>query len=174
MSRDAWQRYTSEGSWYYEVLEPGYKQNMTDIQAALGIHQLRKLDAFIATRQRYATMYDRALAVIPEVSTPVRRPGRTHTYHLYPIRLDTNRLAIGRDEIIRELSRGNIGTSVHFIPVHVHPFYRDTYGYRRGDFPNAMRIYEELVSLPLYPAMTEEDVACVAGAVRALVEQYRK
>lgn len=174
MSRDAWQRYTSEGSWYYEVLEPGYKQNMTDVQAALGIHQLRRLDGFIALRQRYAALYDDAFADLAEVSVPVRRPGRTHSFHLYPVRFDSDRLTIGRDDIIRELARGNIGTSVHFIPVHIHAYYRDTYGYQRGDLPNAIRIYEELVSLPLYPAMSEDDVIGVADAVRDIVEQHRK
>ena len=173
MSRDAWQRYTSEGSWYYEVLEPGYKQNMSDVQAALGIHQLRRLDGFIERRQRYAAIYDRAFADLPEVSVPVRRPRRTHTFHLYPVRFSHERLRISRDDIIRELARGNIGTSVHFIPVHLHPYYRDTFGYSRRDLPNAVRIYDELVSLPLYPAMSEDDVAGVAEAVRAIVEQHR-
>ena len=173
MSRDAWQRYTSEGSWYYEVLEPGYKQNMTDVQAALGIHQLRRLDGFIAARQRYAAQYDRAFADLPEVSVPVRRTGRTHTYHLYPVRFSLERLRIGRDDIIRELARGNIGTSVHFIPVHIHPYYRDTYRYQRADLPNAVKIYDELVSLPLYPAMSDDDVTSVAAAVRAIVEEHR-
>lgn len=172
MSRDAWQRYTSEGSWYYEVLEPGYKQNMTDVQAALGIHQLRRLEGFIASRQRYAAEYDRAFADVPEVSVPVRRQGRTHTFHLYPVRF-SRALRIERDNIIRELARANIGTSVHFIPVHMHPYYRDTYGHQPDDFPNAARIYAELVSLPLYPAMTDQDVASVVTAVRAIVEQHR-
>ena len=173
MSRDAWQRYTSEGSWYYEVLEPGYKQNMSDVQAALGIHQLRRLDGFIARRQHYAAQYDRAFSDLPEVSVPVRQPRRTHSFHLYPVRFSQDRLRIGRDDIIRELARGNIGTSVHFIPVHLHPYYRDTFGYKRNDLPNAVRIYDELVSLPLYPAMSEDDVAGVAEAVRAIVEQHR-
>lgn len=174
MSRDAWQRYTSEGSWYYEVLEPGYKENMTDVQAALGIHQLRKLDGFIAVRQRYAAEYDRAFSGLPEVTLPVRRPGRTHTFHLYPVRFSRERLRIDREEIIKDLARHNIGASVHFIPVHIHPFYRDTYGYAPGDLPAAMNIYEELVSLPLYPAMTDADVTSVVDAVRGIVEQYRK
>ena len=173
MSRDAWQRYTSEGSWYYEVLEPGYKQNMSDVQAALGIHQLRRLDGFIERRQHYAAQYDRAFSDLPEVSVPVRRPRRTHSFHLYPVRFSQDRLRIGRDDIIRELARGNIGTSVHFIPVHLHPYYRDTFGYKRNDLPNAVRIYDQLVSLPLYPAMSEDDVAGVAEAVRAIVEQHR-
>jgi dTDP-4-amino-4,6-dideoxygalactose transaminase len=174
MSRDAWQRYTSAGSWYYEVLEPGYKQNMTDVQAAIGIHQLRRIDEFTASRQRYAKLYDAALEDLPEVRRPARHADRNHTYHLYPVWFDQQRLSIGRDEIIGELTRCNIGTSVHFIPVHLHPYYRDTYGYAAGDFPNAMRIYSGLVSLPLYPAMTEEDVATVHRAVRAVVHEYRR
>jgi dTDP-4-amino-4,6-dideoxygalactose transaminase len=173
MSRDAWQRYTSAGSWYYEVLEPGYKQNMTDIQAAIGIHQLRRLDEFTAVRQRYAALYDAAFADIPEVRRPVRRPDSTHTFHLYPVRFDRERLRIGRDEIIRELATCNIGTSVHFIPVHVHPYYRERFGYTNADFPNASRIFADLISLPLYPAMTDDDVRSVHHAVRAIVEASR-
>lgn len=174
MSRDAWQRYTSSGSWYYEVIEPGYKQNMTDVQAALGIHQLRRIDEFTAVRQRYAAMYDAALGDLPELRLSVRHSDRNHTFHLYPVWFDLEKLTIGRDEIIKELARCNIGTSVHFIPVHVHPYYRDTFGYAAEDFPNAWRMYSGLVSLPLYPAMTEEDVESVARAVRALVHEYRR
>ena len=174
MSRDAWQRYTSAGSWYYEVVEPGYKQNMTDIQAALGIHQLRRLEELTRTRQRYADLYDEAFADLPEVRVPVRLPDRRHTFHLYPVRFALDRLRIDRDAIIQALTRCNIGTSVHFIPVHLHPYYRDTYGYTRGDVPTAERIYDEMVSLPLYPAMSEEDVESVHRAVRAVVEQARR
>ena len=174
MSRDAWQRYTSAGSWYYEVLEPGYKQNMTDVQAAIGIHQLQRLGEFTETRQRYARLYDEALADIPEITLPHRHADRSHTFHLYPVQFDTSGLTIDRNGIIDELTRCNIGTSVHFIPLHVHPYYRDTFGYEPAAFPVASRIYEGLVSLPLYPAMTEEDVASVHRAVRAIVEQRRR
>jgi dTDP-4-amino-4,6-dideoxygalactose transaminase len=173
MSRDAWQRYASPRSWYYEVLEPGYKQNMTDIQAALGIHQLRRLDEFTRVRQRYAAMYDKAFADLPEMRLPVRHPHRNHTFHLYPVRFASGRLRISRDEVIEELTRCNIGTSVHFIPVHVHPYYRDTFGYAQDDLPNAYRHFSELVSLPLYPAMGEQDVTSVSRAVHAIVDQYR-
>jgi dTDP-4-amino-4,6-dideoxygalactose transaminase len=174
MSRDAWQRYTSAGSWYYEVIEPGYKQNMTDVQASVGIHQLRRIDEFTAVRQKYARMFDEAFADISEMRLPVRHPDRKHTCHLYPVWFDTSRLTVGRDEIIQELSRCNIGTSVHFIPIHMHPYYRDRYGYVSADFPSAARLYAGLVSLPLYPAMTEEDVASVQRAVRAVVQEYRR
>jgi len=169
MSRDAWKRYTSAGSWFYEVVVPGYKDNMTDIQAALGIHQLRKLDGFIAARQRLARRYDEGFAGIAEVATPVLCPHRNHIYHLYVLRLRSGRLAIDRGRFIEELKTRNIGASVHFIPVHMHPYYRDTFGYRRGAFPVAERMYEEIVSLPLFPRMSEQDADDVIVAVREIV-----
>ncbi|HXG70621.1 MAG TPA: DegT/DnrJ/EryC1/StrS aminotransferase family protein [Gemmatimonadaceae bacterium] len=173
MSRDAWQRYTGAGSWYYEVIEPGYKQNMTDIQASLGIHQLRRLDEFTRVRQHYADLYDRTLADLPEMILPVRQDDRNHTFHLYAVRFVKGRLTIGRDQVIEELAHCNIGASVHFIPVHMHPYYRDRYAYKRDDIPNAASIFDELVSLPLYPGMSEDDVASVCRAVRAIVEHHR-
>jgi len=174
MSRDAWKRYTSTGSWYYEVLLPGYKYNMTDIQAALGIHQLRKLDDFIAIRQRYARMYDEGFADMPEVERPIIHSDRTHTYHLYVIRLNLERLTIDRAQFIEELKALNIGTSVHFIPVHLHPYYRDTFGYRPGDCPVAERLYERIISLPLFPRMTEDDVRDVIHAVKDVISRHRR
>jgi len=174
MSRDAWKRYTSAGSWYYEVLLPGYKYNMTDIQAALGIHQLRKLDDFIAIRQRYARMYDEGFADLPEVERPIIHPDRTHTYHLYVIRLNLERLTIDRAQFIEELKALNIGTSVHFIPVHLHPYYQKALGYRVGDCPVAERLYERIISLPLYPRMTEDDVQDVIHAVKDVISRHRR
>jgi dTDP-4-amino-4,6-dideoxygalactose transaminase len=174
MSRDAWKRYTTTGSWYYEVLLPGYKYNMTDIQAALGIHQLRKLDDFIAIRQHYARMYDEGFADMLEVERPIIHSDRTHTYHLYAIRLNLERLTIDRAQFIEELKALNIGTSVHFIPVHLHPYYRDTFGYRPGDFPVAERLYERIISLPLFPRMTEHDVQDVIHAVKAVASRHRR
>jgi dTDP-4-amino-4,6-dideoxygalactose transaminase len=174
MSRDAWKRYTSAGSWYYEVVVPGYKANMTDIQAALGIHQLRKLDGFIEVRARYARMYDEAFSNIPEVQIPVTHPDRDHTYYLYAIRLDLDRLTIDRAQFIEELRARQIGTSVHFIPVHLHPLYQERFGYRRGDLPRAERLYDRLVSLPLYPRMAERDVRDVIAAVHDVVHAFRR
>ncbi|HSJ53113.1 MAG TPA: DegT/DnrJ/EryC1/StrS family aminotransferase [Anaerolineae bacterium] len=174
MSRDAWKRYTGAGSWYYEVVLPGYKDNMTDVQAALGIHQLRKLDGFIETRRRYARLYDEALAPLPEVETPIVRPGRSHVYHLYPIRLNLAALTIDRSQFIEELRACGIGSSVHFVPVHLHPFYARQFGYRAGDLPSAEALYRRIVSLPLYPAMTEGDVADVIQAVVDLAHAFRR
>ena len=174
MSRDAWKRYTGAGSWYYEVVLPGYKDNMTDVQAALGIHQLRKLDGFIETRRRYARLYDEGLAPLPEVETPIVRPGRSHVYHLYPIRLNLAALTIDRSQFIEELRACGIGSSVHFVPVHLHPFYARQFGYRAGDLPSAEALYRRIVSLPLYPAMTEGDVADVIQAVVDLAHAFRR
>jgi dTDP-4-amino-4,6-dideoxygalactose transaminase len=169
MSRDAWNRYSAAGSWYYEVMEPGYKYNMTDIQAALGIHQLRKLNSFIGRRRAIAQRFDEAFADLPEVRTPRRLAHRTHTYHIYTIHLDPSRLAIDRAEFVERMSKRGIGTSVHFIPLHRHPYYADTYGYHAGQFPVADGLYEGLVSLPSYPKMNGQDVEDVIAAVREIV-----
>jgi dTDP-4-amino-4,6-dideoxygalactose transaminase len=173
MSRDAWKRYTEAGSWYYEVLEPGFKYNMTDVQAALGIHQLRRLDGFIRRRQEIAAMYDEALADLPELLLPHRLPDRNHTFHLYPIRLQLDLLDLNRSEFIEELGALNIGASVHFIPLHRHPLYRDRFGYRPEQFPVAEEIYRGLLSLPLYPKMTDQDVVDVIEAVQDIVAAHR-
>jgi dTDP-4-amino-4,6-dideoxygalactose transaminase len=173
MSRDAWKRYTEEGSWYYEVLEPGYKDNMTDVQAALGIHQLRRLESFIARRRAIAAQYDHAFAQHDEMELPVELPDRKHVYHVYPIRLRPES-GISRAAFISEMKRANIGTSVHFIPLHRHPYYRDSLGCRPEQFPMAEQLYAGYVSLPLYPGMTSEDVADVIQAVQHIIERTRR
>jgi len=174
ISKDAWKRYTSEGSWYYEVLCAGFKYNMTDIQAALGIHQLAKLERFLQARSRYASQYDEAFGGMPEIQIPLVNPDVRHARHLYVIQLNLERLTINRAEFIEALRAENIGTSVHFIPVHLHPYYRDQFGYRRGDYPNAERIYDRMMSLPLYPKMTEEAMQDVIAAVQRIVSKYRR
>jgi dTDP-4-amino-4,6-dideoxygalactose transaminase len=174
MSRDAWKRYTTAGSWYYEVVAAGYKDNMTDIQAAMGIHQLRKLDGFIKTRQEYAVLFDEAFKKLPDLNIPILRPDRSHIYHLYVIKLNLERLSIDRAAFIEELKARKIGTSVHFIPVHLHPFYRDHFGYKKGQFPAAEAIYDRIVSLPLYPAMSEADVRDVIFAVQEVCSSHQR
>jgi dTDP-4-amino-4,6-dideoxygalactose transaminase len=174
MSRDAWKRYTHVGSWHYDVVVPGYKGNMTDIQAALGIHQLRRLDRFIETRQRYAQIYDDAFAHLPEVDTPVAHADRNHVYHLYVIRLRLERLRIDRGQFIDALKVRNIGTSVHFIPVHLHPFYQKRLLYPLGGLTEAERLYDRIISLPLYPRMTETDVQDVLTAVTDVVRVSKR
>ena len=174
MNRDAWKRYSSAGSWFYEIQEAGFKYNMTDIQAGMGIHQLKKLDRFIETRARYAGMYSEAFSEVPEIETPLMHGNRKHAWHLYVIKLALERLKIDRAEFIEELRAQNIGTSVHFIPVHLHPYYREKFGYRHGDLKQAEYLYDRIVSLPLYPAMTEDDVHDVIRAVRNILSSNRR
>jgi dTDP-4-amino-4,6-dideoxygalactose transaminase len=174
MSRDAWKRYTSAGSWYYEIVYPGFKYNMTDIQASLGLVQLTKIEKMQAIRSRYAAMYNEAFASLPEIRVPVVRPEVEHAWHLYVIQIDPQALAIDRAQFIEALRAENIGTSVHFIPVHLHPYYRETFGYQRGDYPIAEAVYDRIISLPLYPKMTEADVQSVIAAVRRVVAHHRK
>jgi perosamine synthetase len=173
ISRDAWKRYTAEGSWYYEITYPGYKYNMTDLTAALGLQQLRKLDVFHAVRTYYADLYRSGLSDLPELTLPEPDPNGQHAWHLYVIQLNPERLTIDRGAFFRLLRDANIGASVHFIPLHLHPYYRDTFGYRPDDFPNALRAYEGAISLPLYPRMSEGDVWDVIHAVRDIVERHR-
>ena len=172
MSRDAWKRYTSTGSWFYEVVEPGFKANMTDIQAALGIHQLRRLNSFNQERQRQADAYDKMFASSPAITVPPRKSDRDHVFHLYVIRLNLEAISIDRGEFIDELREYNIGTSVHFIPIHVHPYYREKYGYTRDQFPVASEIFDECISLPIYPGLSTDDVDYVGGTVQFLIEKF--
>jgi dTDP-4-amino-4,6-dideoxygalactose transaminase len=174
MSKDAWKRYANAGSWFYDVVAAGYKSNMTDIAAALGIHQLRRLDGFIRVRQKYARMYDEAFAGLEALETPIKHPDRNHVYHLYAIRLNLECLTIDRAEFINQLKHLKIGASVHFIPVHLHPFYREHFGYRRGDLPRAEAIYESILSLPLFPSMSGQDVNNVIEAVHHIASTYRR
>ena len=174
ISHDAWDRYTEKGSWYYEVLRPGYKYNMTDIAAALGIEQLKRCDDFYRSRLRIAQQYDEAFADLPEIETPAGSSGMQHAWHLYIIQLNPDRLRIDRRNFIKALNSRKIGTSVHFIPLHLHPFYKQTYGYQASDFPQASTAFERIISLPIYPTMTEQNVSDVIGAVRDLVQEYRR
>ncbi len=174
ISSDAWKRYSDRGSWYYEVLLPGYKYNMTDIQASLGIHQLAKQEKFIQIRQRYAQMYTDAFEDVPEIVAPVVKDHVRHAWHLYTIRLDLQRLTIDRGQFIEALRRENIGTSVHFIPLHLHPYYRERYGFKQGDFPVAEAAYHSIVTLPCYPKMSMQDVEDVIRAVEKVVTESRR
>ncbi|HKB41770.1 MAG TPA: DegT/DnrJ/EryC1/StrS aminotransferase family protein, partial [Gemmataceae bacterium] len=174
MSRDAYHRYEAGGSWYYEVVAAGFKYNMTDIQAALGIHQLRRLEGFQARRREIVARYDAAFAGLEELELPARRAHVEHAWHLYVIRLHRDRLRVDRAAFIAALTERRIGTSVHFIPIHLHPYYRDRYGFRPEDFPVASREYERIVSLPLYPRMSDRDVEDVIEAVTEVVRQNRR
>jgi dTDP-4-amino-4,6-dideoxygalactose transaminase len=172
MTNDAWGRYGASGSWWYDVTRPGFKYNMTDLQASLGLAQLRKLPAFHARRRELVARYDEGFARIREVQTPTTRDGVDHAHHLYVLRLRLDRLTISRDRFIEELRARNIGTSVHFIPVHLHSYYRKRYGYHEEDFPIAYREFLRIVSLPLYPDMTDQDADDVVEAVGDVVARF--
>ena len=174
ISRDAWKRYTAEGSWYYEILYPGYKYNLTDVAAALGIQQLKKCEHFWNLRQRCVQWYNEGFKDVPEITTPYVSADVQHAWHLYVIQLNLEQLRISRNEFIDQLRAANIGTSVHFIPLHLHPYYRDTFGYRPQDCPSASAVFERIISLPLYPKMTEAEVQRVIEAVRTIARQNRR
>jgi len=172
MSRDAWNRYSEQGSWYYEVVAQGFKYNLSDIQSALGIHQLRKLESFLAIRTRYAQLYNRAFQDLEEIELPPDRRNCRNAWHLYMLRLNLDRLRIDRQQFIEQMRRRGIGTSVHFIPIPRHPlFARMSLGERPCRV--ALDTYPRLVSLPLYPAMTEEQIDYVASSVRDIVTAAR-
>jgi len=166
MSGNAWTRYSPKGNWTYEVTEPGYKYNMTDIGAALGLRQLEKLEAMQTRRRAVVRLYQEGLAGLPGIALPAARAHVEPAWHLFPVRVKARYAGVDRGQLIEGLRARNIGTSVHFIPVHLHPFYADKYGYARGDFPVAEEAFEELVSLPLHPGLSDEDVADVIEAVR--------
>ena len=174
ISRDAVNRYTPEGNWYYEICYPGYKYNLTDIAAALGIPQLHKCDHFAAIRKRYATLYNEGFKEIPEILVPHLADDVEHAWHLYVIQLNLECLRIGRNEMIDLMKKQGIGTSVHFIPLHLHPYYRDNYGYFPNDFPVASSVFERIISLPIYPKMTELDIQYVIEVVATLIKANRR
>jgi dTDP-4-amino-4,6-dideoxygalactose transaminase len=171
MSRDAHQRYAEEGSWFYEVELPGYKYNMPDIQAAIGIHQLARLPQMQRRRREIVDQYNEGLAQLPGLELPVERPHVESASHIYPIRLNLERLTLTRSRFIAELRQRNIGSSVHFIPIHIHPYYRDKYGFKPEQFPVAYGAYQRLVSLPLSPKFTDTDVADVVEAVSDVLDK---
>jgi len=173
ISKDAWKRYTAEGSWYYEIIAPGFKYNMTDIAAAMGLAQLRKVERMWARREAIANGYSEAFSRYPELEVPTLRPGMTHAWHLYILRLKLEQLKIDRAQFMEELRLRNIGASVHFIPLHLHPYYVETYGYQAEDFPVAYGEYQRVISLPIYSKMSDGDVDDVIAAVFDIVRLYR-
>ena len=174
ISKDAWNRYSAEGSWYYEIVAPGYKYNMTDIAAAMGLVQLQKAEAMWRRREHIAQQYNQAFSTIDVLETPYTDERHQHAWHLYPLRLNLDKLTIDRNQFIACLKEQGIGTSVHFIPLHIHPYYKQTYGYTPTDYPVALQEYLREISLPIYSKMTDEDVSRVIEAVLHTVNKYRK
>jgi len=167
MSRDAFDRFTATvPSWYYEIVAPGFKYNLTDIAAALGLHQLKKARAFQQRRAELAALYDAALAGLPVITPPQPLAGDTHAWHLYVLRL-ADSAGVGRNTFIERLFASGIGASVHYVPLHLHPYWRERYALDAAMFPASQHAYERMVSMPLYPRMSNADVQRVADAVRA-------
>lgn len=173
ISKDAWKRYTAKGSWYYEIIAPGYKYNMTDIAAAMGLVQLEKAEKMRQRREMIAERYHSAFRGRAELQIPTGQPDCQHSWHIYALRLNENHLQIDRARFVQELKKRSIGASVHFIPLHCHPYYRETYGYRPEDFPVAWREYRREVSLPIYSRMTDQDIDDVISAVLEIVEAFK-
>ncbi len=172
MSRDAWNRYGDKAGWRYDVAAHGFKYNLSDLQAAIGIHQLRKLESFVERRASLARLYNHEFAGVEEVHTPPERPDVRHAWHLYILRLDLARLTIERDEFIRRLLERGIGTSVHFIPIPLHSFFAGQLPIE--SCPRALDLYQCIISLPLYPAMSEDQIRHVAACVREVARGARR
>jgi len=174
MSRDAWKRYSETGAWFYEVVAAGWKYNLSDVLAAIGVGQLDRFEEFQRRRLELVERYRAGLADVPEVRIPVARPDVTHAWHLFPIALELDRLTIDRAQFIRELRAENIGTSVHFIPIHFHPHFRDSLRLAEGAFPVAEDAYRRAITLPLFPRMADRDADDVCEAVRRIARHFRR
>lgn len=172
IERDAWKRYSKDGSWFYQVLDAGFKYNMTDIEAAIGLVQLGKCDELCAARQAIAERYSAAFSDISGLQIPRSYADRKSSWHLYILRLREEKVAIDRDRFVIELNQRGIGTSVHFIPLHLHPFYQKQFGYRPGDLPRAEAEYRRAFSVPIYPAMTDAEINAVIAAVADVAGKF--
>ncbi len=172
MNRDAWKRNSKAGSWRYDIVTPGFKYNMTDIQASMGLQQLKKMDNILQRRRQIVELYRKQLEPLGIFDLPVQREDCESAWHLFPVRIREGALNISRDEFIEEMKEKNIGTSVHFIPVHTFTYYREKYGFVSGDFPVAFGESERLVSLPLHPGLTDLDVGDVTEAIHNIVDHH--
>ncbi|MEP6902205.1 MAG: DegT/DnrJ/EryC1/StrS family aminotransferase [Actinomycetota bacterium] len=174
LSHDAWNRYSTKGAWDYHIITPGYKYNLTDIAAAIGIHQLARAEEMRQQRQQIAELYLREFAGLKEIELPPSDENRLHSWHLFPIRLCLENLSINRNQFIEELKRCGIGCSVHWRPLHLHPLYAKKFGWREHHLPNATRVWSQLVSLPIFPSMTASEINHVIQVVKNLCQAYSK
>lgn len=170
LSQDAWERYSGGRSWDYRIVAPGYKYNLTDMAAAIGLGQLARADAMRARREAIARRYREGLSEVREIELPPEDPNRVHSWHLFPIRLRLERLAVSRNEFIEALRSRGVGCSVHWRPLHLHPYYQETFAWSPEDLPVATAVWESLVSLPIFPGLREDEMEHV---VRTLVELCR-
>ncbi len=174
LSKDAWKRYSQEGFTPYDILYPGYKYNMMDIQAALGIHQLKRAEENLKIREKYFRIYNQAFSNIREIETLIEEKDIRHARHLYTILLRLERLKCERNQFAVALQAENIGIGIHFLALHLSSYYRKRFGFKRGDFPNAEYISDRTISLPLSPKLTEEDINDVIKAVRKVTRHYKR
>jgi dTDP-4-amino-4,6-dideoxygalactose transaminase len=174
LSHDAWERYSGGGSWDYKIVAPGYKYNLTDIAASIGIHQLARAEEMRARREEIARFYFDALGDVEEVELPPTDANRIHAWHLFPIKLNLERLSIDRNAFVEELKGANVGCSVHWRPLHLHPYYRETFGWTPEDFPLATAVWERLISLPIFPGMRDEELAHVVHTVKSICARRRR
>ncbi len=174
MDRDAWKRYDSSGSWFYEIHDTGFKYNLSDVHSAIGIAQLRRVEELTRRRQAIARAYNEAFANDPALEIPITEAGVEHAWHLYVMRLRPAALKVDRSQFIDLLRARGVGTSVHCIPLNTMDFYQQRYGYRTGDFPVAEDVYSRCLSLPIFPAMSDEDLAYVIESVRAVARESRR
>ncbi len=174
LSQDAWKRFSKGGSWDYRILAPGFKYNLTDVAAAIGIHQLARAEEMRRGREAVARRFLEAFADTDELELPADDENRIHSWHLFPIRLRLDRLSIDRDTFMQELKARGVGCSVHWRPLHLHPYYAQTFGWRPEDLPAATAVFDRLVSLPIFPGMREEEIAGVVDTVRGLCRENRR
>jgi len=174
LSQDAWRRYTGGGSWDYRILAPGFKYNMTDVAAAIGIHQLARAEEMRLERQSVADRYVDALADVEELELPAQDSNRRHSWHLFALRLRLERLSIDRNAFVDALKASGVGCSVHWRPLHLHPYYEETFGWKSADLPVATRVWPRLVSLPIFPRMRDEEIAHVVESVKRLCMENRR
>jgi len=174
MNKDAWKRYDTTGSWFYEIHDLGFKYNLSDVHAAIGLAQLRRADQLMHRRVEIASRYSSAFCVCDVFQVPYAEAGIEHPWHLYVLRLKPNLLRIGRGQFVDLLRERGVGTSVHCIPLHTMHYYQRAYGYRNGDFPVAEDIYNRCFSLPIYASMSDEDVAYVIETVLSIAGENRR
>lgn len=172
LSQDAWDRYSTGGTWDYKIAAPGFKYNLTDIAAAIGIHQLARAEDMRKERESIALRYRKELSAVEQVELPPDDANRIHSWHLFPIKLNLNRLAIDRNAFVEELKRRGVGCSVHWRPLHLHPYYEQTFGWRAEDLPVATEVWRRLISLPIFPGMTEREIEHVVRAVADVSKAY--
>lgn len=174
MSKDAWKRYSKGGSWFYEIVMPGFKYNLTDLAAAIGIEQLKKVNKMQQKREKIALQYTKSFSKLQEIELLEQKKYGTNAWHLFVIKINPEKLTINRDQFFIEMQNLGVGVSVHFIPLHVHPYWRDTYKLKPQNFPGAMEAYSQILSLPIFPDMTREEIKKVITSVESIISKYRK